>query len=296
VVLLYHRVADVVSDPQEIAVGKANFLAHLEVMENSAPVVPLREIGTLDEPHLAITFDDGYRDNAETAAPMLKSSGIPATFFVIAGSVGAGGAPWWASLEALCLSPSLEASRLDLDMADVRLWVDTRSRPARARLFWALYERLRPLGLSQIDEVIAELSAQLGPPSEPPPDDLFVGTDDLAALAADELFEIGSHTVNQPLLAAQPCDIQRGELDDSRRILEGLINKRVLALSYPYGGPDAFDETTVQIARAAGYRYACIVRNGRVGQDTDPLRIPRCVVKDWDPSEFGLRLHHWLGE
>lgn len=295
-VLLYHRVADVGSDPQELAVGTANFLAHIEIMQDTARVVPLREIGTLDEPHIAITFDDGYRDNARTAAPMLKSAGSPATFFVIAGSVGNREAPWWARLETLCLSPSSETDRLDLDFEGVRLWADTRSSQARSRLFWALYWRLRPLAVSRINEVLAELFTQLGPPSVPPLDNLFLDTDDLAALAADELFEIGSHTVNHPLLASQPTDIQDRELGDSRRMLERLIDDRVLSLSYPYGGPDAFDETTVEIARAAGYRYACTVRNGRVGQDTDPLRIPRCVVKDWDRNEFGQRLSQWLGE
>lgn len=35
-----------------------------------------------------ITFDDGYRDNAEIAAPLLRERGLPATFFVASGLVG----------------------------------------------------------------------------------------------------------------------------------------------------------------------------------------------------------------
>jgi peptidoglycan/xylan/chitin deacetylase (PgdA/CDA1 family) len=296
VVLLYHRVADIGMDPQEIAVGTANFRTHLEILQESIAVVPLREIGTHAARHVAITFDDGYRDNAVTAAPMLKSFDSPATFFVIAGSVGAAAAPWWARLEAFCFSPSGETHSVELDVGGSKLWVDSRSRPARERLFWALYWRLRPLSLSQIDEVLAALSTQLGPPSEPPADNLFVNAGDLAELATDELFEIGSHTVNHPLLASQPRDIQERELNDSRRILEGLIGTQVISLSYPYGGPDAFDETTVEVARSAGYRYACIVRDGLVGRDTDPFRIPRCAVRDWDRREFERRLKRWLGE
>ena len=296
VVLLYHRVADIGMDPQEIAVGTANFRKHLEILQESVSVVPLREIGTHAARHVAITFDDGYRDNAVTAAPMLQSFDSPATFFVIAGSVGSAVAPWWARLEAFCFSPSGETRSVELDVGGSKLWVDSRSQPARERLFWALYWRLRPLSLSQIDDVLAVLSTQLGPTSEPPADNLFVNADDLADLATDELFEIGSHTVNHPLLASQPKDIQEKELNDSRRILEDLTGTRVRSLSYPYGGPDAFDETTVEVARSAGYTYACIVRDGLVGRDTDPLRIPRCAVRDWDRREFERRLHGWLGE
>ena len=37
---------------------------------------------------VAITFDDGYRDNLVHAAPVLDELGIPATVFVVAGRVG----------------------------------------------------------------------------------------------------------------------------------------------------------------------------------------------------------------
>ena len=55
-------------------------------------VVRLGE-GRLPERPLAITFDDGYADNAAVAAPILLRLGIPATFFVATGFLD-GGRMW----------------------------------------------------------------------------------------------------------------------------------------------------------------------------------------------------------
>lgn len=44
---------------------------------------------------LSITFDDGYLDNLEVAAPILKRHGLPATFFVTTGFIGSATVPFW---------------------------------------------------------------------------------------------------------------------------------------------------------------------------------------------------------
>jgi peptidoglycan/xylan/chitin deacetylase (PgdA/CDA1 family) len=38
--------------------------------------------GRVPESAVAVTLDDGYIDNFETASPLLSALGVPATFFV----------------------------------------------------------------------------------------------------------------------------------------------------------------------------------------------------------------------
>ena len=53
---------------------------------------------TLPRKPVAVTFDDGYADNPEVAAPVLNRLGIPASFYLTVESVDTGRAPWFCHL------------------------------------------------------------------------------------------------------------------------------------------------------------------------------------------------------
>jgi peptidoglycan/xylan/chitin deacetylase (PgdA/CDA1 family) len=62
-------------------------------------------------------------------------------------------------------------------------------------------------------------------------------------------------------------------------------------LAYPYGH---YDETTLRVARRAGFRLACTVMPGRVSSLLSArLQLPRILVRDWEPDELLRRLAPW---
>ena len=74
-------------------IARESFAAQIELLETQRRIVPLAELANrLEEPEAvdlaAITFDDGYRDFAEIAVPVLDAAGAHATLFVPAGLVG----------------------------------------------------------------------------------------------------------------------------------------------------------------------------------------------------------------
>ncbi len=92
-VLLYHRVNDTSRDKLTTSVNR--FIEHMAVLRSRYPVVTLAaarealEAGHYLGPNIVvITFDDGYADNYDCAAPILAHFSLPATFFVTAGLVG----------------------------------------------------------------------------------------------------------------------------------------------------------------------------------------------------------------
>ena len=95
VILLYHRVASGLADPWRLCVSPEHFAEQLDVVASSWQPLALhdlaREEGTRSGSlPVAITFDDGYADNLQVAAPLLAERGLPASFFIVSGTIGSG--------------------------------------------------------------------------------------------------------------------------------------------------------------------------------------------------------------
>jgi peptidoglycan/xylan/chitin deacetylase (PgdA/CDA1 family) len=105
-VVAFHRVHD--ADSREaLTIGVAAFERYCRFFKDHFNVVPLRDLVSRLEHgdglnrELAITFDDGYRDNFENAAPVLEALALPATFFVVTGWIGSQLVPWWDRVEGV---------------------------------------------------------------------------------------------------------------------------------------------------------------------------------------------------
>jgi peptidoglycan/xylan/chitin deacetylase (PgdA/CDA1 family) len=87
-VLVYHTIS---SPPEpllgEIDISPQRFARQLRWLATWRDVAPLFETLKVGGRHrlIAITFDDGYRDNLTVALPLLETFGLPMTLFVTAG-------------------------------------------------------------------------------------------------------------------------------------------------------------------------------------------------------------------
>jgi peptidoglycan/xylan/chitin deacetylase (PgdA/CDA1 family) len=100
IVVAFHNV-DETDDARGLSIRPAMFERYCRFFRRHFQVIPLRDfVGNLERRerlngHLAITFDDGYRNNFEHAAPVLEKLGLPATFFVVSQWIGSDVVPWW---------------------------------------------------------------------------------------------------------------------------------------------------------------------------------------------------------
>ncbi len=322
-ILLYHRVTRLKSDPWALAVAPRRFAEHLEVLREHAQPVQLRELpqairgGNLADRSVVITFDDGYADNLHNAKPLLERHDVPATVFVASGYVGRKREFWWDELDRLLLQPGTLAERLELSVnGDTYLWElgdaahytvedfrrhrgwrawDKESPTPRHHLYTSLYELLRPLGEQERRRKLSELRRWTVAAQARRSDHRPLSLEEVGELQEGGLVEVGAHTVTHPMLSALPPASQRREIRKSKARLEEILNRPVSSFAYPYGKPSDYTTKTVDIVRQAGFACACSSLAGLVQRSSDRFQLPRVYVRNWDGDRLARQLSRWFG-
>jgi len=288
-ILIFHRVVPE-ADPLFPGEMHARRFDHLldrlkkswEIVSLGAAIAELKA-GSLRRRCLAITFDDGYSDNAEVAAPLLQRHGLPATVFVTTGYLG-GGRMWNDTIIEAVRRTERKVLQLSF-MAAETLAVGTiaERRQAISRLLTAVKHRPAAERVAACDEVAAVCAARL-------PDDLMMRPEQVRAIAQDGI-EIGAHTVSHPILATLPDAEAQREIGQGKRELESLLDRPVGLFAYPNGRPQTdYLATHVKMVKEAGFDAAVSTTWGASGQGSDLFQLPRFTPWDEQVSRFNLRL------
>lgn len=115
--------------------------------------------------------------------------------------------------------------------------------------------------------------------------------EELIKLASHPLIEIGAHTITHPRLSELSIEMQKEEIENSKKDLEAVIGKSVIGFAYPFGGADKdFTRETMDIVRSAGFKYACSTTKAGFAQSSAASRgdtmfsIPRLNIRNQSPE------------
>jgi peptidoglycan/xylan/chitin deacetylase (PgdA/CDA1 family) len=216
-----------------------------------------------------LTFDDGYRDNAIQALPILELHDAPFTIFVPTGSPTRTLYSWWLGLRALfrmCDSVTVDAMDRRFEcrdlasktaaLAKVTQWVHFDLRRA-----WMLAPTFATAGIS-----LPALN-----------DTYFLDENELKEIARHRLASVGAHTTSHAaLLTLEPTSVRR-EMSDNRYYLEQLLLRPIKHFAYPYGGREACSEREEKIAAEVGFLSAVTTRSAPLttAHRSRPLFLPR---------------------
>lgn len=228
---------------------------------------------------IVLTFDDGLRNNATVAYPVLKHLEIPATFFVCPGLISTG--QWLWTHETRCRLGMLHTGALS-SLA--------RQLSCAAATVEGIVEWMKTLGPNDRQAAEAKIrQATLGfqPSAEDREACDMMDWNTLGSLDPD-LITIGSHTLTHPILTTLDDASIDLEMTESRRQLEQKLNRAANYFCYPNGSHHA------QSSRAAKRTYdaAVTVENGVVtGKDSADLHCLPRIPATRNSALMAWRLH-----
>ena len=276
-VLAWHNVDPTWCFPAPGGAGARGLERQLAFLARRCNVVPLADaLRALDRDDplppraVALTFDDGYADQLELAAPMLARLGLPATFFLVPGLLDGTARPWWELLAWTFARSSRDSVVWEGRTLGLR---DDGQRPSALAI---VLEGLKRRDQMARDAALDELSERCAPDGKLEEHASFLDWDGARQLARLG-FTVASHSLHHAILAEEPTSAQERDLTLSRRRLKEELEAPVNLLAYPNGKQPDYSRATIAAARGAGYSHALTTLEGWNQPTTAPFEIRRFV-------------------
>jgi peptidoglycan/xylan/chitin deacetylase (PgdA/CDA1 family) len=279
------------------AITRSRFSAMLDVIRKVARVVPLQDAvsgrarSSARERCIALTFDDGYRDNLEVALPMLERHDLPATFFITTSMLDQSREyPWDELQQAISNAVDIPPRLRLLVRGREHNWCaasaggchgDHRCTrfSSRGELYRKLLQFLNPLGLDAQQDALSQLGSMLGVAATIRPECRTMSAEEVHRLSRHPLATIGSHTVTHRELPRLSREERVRELLQSRLTLESVVGGRIDMLAYPYGG---FDSLSNGIATECGYSTTFTIDPRAMRPVHGRMLLPRLMIRAGD--------------
>lgn len=269
-ILTFHRVLPARDDafqPNDILEVEAAFLDRLvqHLRRRGLDFVSIDEVWRRlvekdhTRPFVALTFDDGYRDNLEYAWPVLKRLEIPFALYVATSFPDRLGELWWVALEQVIAM----TDRLVVEMDGAAQFIDCGNASGKRRAFEDVYWWLRSMSdEADLRRAVRDICARYGVDLKAPSADLCMDWSEIARMAADPLCTIGAHTVNHVFLNKVSANTARTEMERSAEVIEAALGKRPEHFAYPYGEARSVGPREFKIAGEIGFKTAVTTRPG----------------------------------
>jgi len=291
-VVCYHRIVEHVEPglfPEVASASPAMFEQHLDMMGEDYHFVALDDVVSwlgggvpLPPRALLLTFDDGYRDNYDTAFPILRSRGLPAVFFVATDHMDTGELLWWDM--ATTLIAEATDTTVDLPLLGLTTLPGPAERTILARR-WVSAAKAVPntARLEALDSLATSVSVT------PNPKPSVSLTWDQAREMADAGMAFGGHTKTHPILSRMSLSDARADMAGGLHRIREELGRAVTAFAYPNGERGDFDLVHKQALADLGVVLAFSLVSGpaMLGEITaDPFGVRRIYVGQGDDPEL----------
>jgi peptidoglycan/xylan/chitin deacetylase (PgdA/CDA1 family) len=296
-VLTYHRVAEPEAAPHLhpglISATPTSFERQVRYLATNYEVVSMEQVldawkanHPLPSRAVLLTFDDGYRDFADVAWPILKDHRLPVTLFV---ATAYPGRPqmgfWWDRLYQAFISTTRNEP-CQTPVGALSLASPSVCRTSLRRIEDYVKGLPHDAAMAFVDNISHELGGKQ------PEATAVLDWEQLRALSQQGVV-LGAHTRTHARLTHLPPEKAAEEIQGSQQDLRREIGSVLPVFCYPDG---AHNDSVVEMVREGGFELAFTTRDGQnKPHSADPLRLRRTnITPRTSLPIFRLRLQRWV--
>jgi peptidoglycan/xylan/chitin deacetylase (PgdA/CDA1 family) len=204
-----------------------------------------------------ITFDDGFRNNYQYAAPILHKYGIEGCFYITTSLIGTRQFLWTEEITRLITHTKVEQLELTLNERKIfklKTHKDRLNASICIRHFLKKSSKqFREQCMDSLRLALADANYQMT--TEEEERYLFMTWDEVKEMIKMGQ-HIGSHTHTHPMLNTLSIEESRYELEMSKRLIEENTGISCTTFSYPNGERENFSDEHVELLKELGYKCA----------------------------------------
>ena len=292
-VLFYHGVEEDLVDPevQTLHLPMARFENHIAYLRKHFEIVSLDYLfdklsnhRRLDPRQIAITFDDGYRNNLEVVAPFLNGYNVPFSVFVSTRHVSEG-----LRFPTYYLRAGIHYCR-DKYIRILDKNYDISSDEKKREVVAAISERMKATNQDSVLRIVADLVGLLSRDRWIEIDERFSSDQPMNWVEVRELSNlgatIGSHCHDHMLLhKKQDMKCISFQLQTSKELVEKHIGA-CKYIAYPNGSGNDISPDAVEQVKKCGYRAGFMTVPGEIRPHANRYVLPRIAAS-------GEAIHHF---
>lgn len=225
---------------------------------------------------IAITLDDGYRDNYINGVPVFRKLNIPYTIYVCGKMVKGEMLYWWEILEQLVLKQN------EVVLNDGRSF-DCFTKEKKEQAFLDIREVILKLPQDNLKDKLQTLFANYNINWDYGNDSLGLNWEQLSDLKKDPLASIGNHTYSHCAFTGLSDDDIRADIKKAQIEMNANTGIEMNHFAFPFGEVTAVSQHDIGLVKKLGFNTSATTNDGLVCYGTDVLELPRLFVteKNW---------------
>ena len=301
IILLYHQISP--NDTKFIENYNINvkpklFDEHMKILRDSFKPITFNEWNEAIKNNeditdrVLVTFDDGYKDAINIGGYILNKYDLDGMWFINGGMIKNDKVFWLSQLMYLYDNNHLDnfLNEFNLNFPNLLSHIDLDNSTAKDVDIWAKDNYSKTLSKS-ITQYICDLG--WNEKLEANRNSIYANSQELKNLS--ENFVIGNHTLTHPNFRNLSIEDKIKESEESRNILENIINRKINSFAFPFGQEHLhWCQNDVSILQNLGYDFMFSVANEF--EILNQSVIGRHEILELDGGEFKSFVNNLIGD